>query len=73
MPTLSPRFSVLLTYRPMTSEVVLCQLLTKFTFAPSAKPVVWNLSGIIFPSVAEATKPSLPMMVGLYKEPAVAA
>ncbi len=60
-------------YCPVTAEVVLCQLLTKFTFAPSAKPIVWNLSGISFPTVADATKPSLPMMVGLYKELAVAA
>ncbi|EIW61094.1 cytochrome P450 [Trametes versicolor FP-101664 SS1] len=60
-------------FSQLEMKVVLCQLLTKFTFAPSAKPVVWNLSGVRFPTVAEATKPSMPMMVGLYKEPAVAA
>lgn len=61
-----------LTHMSIHPEVVLCQLLTKFTFATSAKPVVWNLSGVRFPTVAEATKPSMPMMVGLYKEPGVA-
>ncbi|OJT06838.1 Cytochrome P450 3A9 [Trametes pubescens] len=60
-------------FSQLEMKVVLCQLLTKFTFAPSAKPIVWNLSGISFPTVADATKPSLPMMVGLYKELAVAA
>ncbi|KAI0355248.1 cytochrome P450 [Trametes cingulata] len=54
-------------FSQLEMKVILCQLLTRFTFAPSDKPVVWNLSGIRFPSVGESTKASLPMMVGLYK------
>ncbi|KAI0365140.1 cytochrome P450 [Pilatotrama ljubarskyi] len=55
-------------FSQLEMKVILCQLLTKFTFAPSDKPVVWNLSGIRFPTVGESTKPSLPMRVGLYKD-----
>ena len=49
-------------------EVVLSLLLMKFTFAPSDKPIVWNIAGIRYPTVGDATTPSLPMKVGLYKE-----
>ena len=51
-------------------EVVLCALLSKFTFKKCPnKEIIWNLSGIRFPSVAgqDSYKASLPLMVGLYK------
>ena len=48
------------------AEVVLCLLLSKFTFAKSDKEVVWNLAGVRFPSVKGGNKASLPMKVGLY-------
>ncbi|KAI0718779.1 cytochrome P450 [Cerioporus squamosus] len=48
-------------------KIILCLLLTKFTFAPSGKPIFWNLATVRYPSVAEGTKPSLPMKVGFYK------
>ncbi|KAH9857416.1 cytochrome P450 [Lenzites betulinus] len=54
-------------FSQLEMKVVLCQLLTKFTLAPSNKPIVWNMSGIRFPSVGEDMKPSMPLMVGLYK------
>ncbi|KAI0823770.1 cytochrome P450 [Trametes gibbosa] len=54
-------------FSQLEMKVVLCQLLTKFTLAPSNKPIVWNLSGIRFPSIGEDTKPSLPLMISLYK------
>ncbi|KAI0628909.1 cytochrome P450 [Trametes polyzona] len=54
-------------FSQLEMKVVLCQLLSKFTLAPSKKPVVWNLSGIRFPSVGGDIKASLPMMVSLYK------
>ena len=52
---------------PPAAEVVLCLLLSKFTFAKSDKEVVWNLAGVRFPSVKGGSKASLPMKVGLYK------
>ncbi|KAI0761511.1 cytochrome P450 [Trametes elegans] len=58
-------------FSQLEMKVILCLLLTKFTFAPSDKPIVWNLSGIRFPTVGEDTKPALPMRVGLYKEDSV--
>ncbi|KAI0760477.1 cytochrome P450 [Fomes fomentarius] len=44
-------------------KVVLSQLLTKFTFAPSDKPVVWNMSGVRFPTVERSTEPTMPLLV----------
>ncbi|KAI0648564.1 cytochrome P450 [Trametes meyenii] len=54
-------------FSQLEMKVILCLLLSKFTFAPSDKPVVWNLSGIRFPTVGEDIKASLPMKVSLYK------
>ena len=54
---------------PPAAEVVLCLLLSKFTFAPSDKPVFWNMSAVRFPTVGTDPKPSLPLRVGLYKPP----
>ncbi|KAI0718774.1 cytochrome P450 [Cerioporus squamosus] len=55
-------------FSQLEMKVVLCLLLSKFTFAPSPKPVFWNLSGVRFPTVGpNSTKPSLPMNVALYK------
>ncbi|RPD54899.1 cytochrome P450 [Lentinus tigrinus ALCF2SS1-7] len=58
-------------FSQLEMKVVLCLLLSKFTFELSSKPIFWNFSGIRYPSVGDASnvnaKPSLPMRVGLYK------
>ncbi|KAI0669354.1 cytochrome P450 [Trametes maxima] len=54
-------------FSQLEMKVILCLLLSKFAFAPSDKPVVWNVSGIRFPTVGEEMKASLPMKVSLYK------
>lgn len=42
------------------TEVVLSEMIANFTFAPFEKPVVWNLSGISYPTVStESMKPEL--------------
>ncbi|KAM5533780.1 hypothetical protein V8D89_012555 [Ganoderma adspersum] len=56
-------------FSQLEMKVVLCLLLSKFTFASSEKKVTWNLSGVRFPTVGTSMKPSLPMKVGLYKGP----
>ena len=45
------------------AEVVLCMLLAKFTFAPSEKKIVWNLSNVRYPSAGDDPKPAMPMKV----------
>ena len=40
---------MLLTWR---AEVVLSELLANFVVEPSEKPVVWNFSGITYPSTS---------------------
>ena len=48
-------------------------LIAEFVFELSDKPIVWNISGIRFPTVgAHGTKPELPLKVSLYKGPAAA-
>ena len=43
-------------------------LVSKFNFEQSDKEIVWNSSGVQYPSVGKhGTKPSLPMKVGLAK------
>ena len=49
------------------SEVVLCLLLSKFTFAKSEKEITWNLAGIRFPTAGDTGTASLPMKVALYR------
>ena len=49
------------------SEVVLCLLLSKFTFAKSEKKITWNLAGIRFPTAGDTGTASLPMKVALYR------
>ena len=49
------------------TEVVLALLLSHFVFELSDKPIVWNISGIRFPTVGvDGTKPELPLRVSLY-------
>ncbi|KAI0328038.1 cytochrome P450 [Cubamyces sp. BRFM 1775] len=55
-------------FSQLEMKVVLSLLLMKFTFAPSDKPIVWNIAGIRYPTVGNETTPSLPMKVGLFKE-----
>ncbi|KAI0754297.1 cytochrome P450 [Daedaleopsis nitida] len=55
------------TASPWLAEVVLCMLLARFTFAPADKRIIWNLSGVRFPTVAGGSKPSMPLKVALYK------
>ncbi|KAH9941860.1 cytochrome P450 [Epithele typhae] len=54
-------------FSQLEMKVVMCLLLAKFTFAPSEKPVAWNLSGVTFPTVGDSAKPSLPINISLYK------
>ena len=54
------------------TEVILSLLLTKFTFELTDKRIVWNLSGVRFPSVEGSTKPCMPLRVGLYQGPGAA-
>ncbi|KAI0760468.1 cytochrome P450 [Fomes fomentarius] len=56
-------------FSQLEMKVILCMLLSKFTFAPSSKPVFWNMSGVRYPTVGDGAKPSLPMKLGLYKRP----
>lgn len=44
-------------------------MIANFTFAPSEKPVVWNLSGISYPTInKESTKPELWLTVRAIRE-----
>ncbi|KAI0718780.1 cytochrome P450 [Cerioporus squamosus] len=54
-------------FSQLEMKVILCLLLSKFTFAKSDKNVRWNLAGVRFPTVGDAGKASLPMKVALYK------
>ncbi|EJF59817.1 cytochrome P450 [Dichomitus squalens LYAD-421 SS1] len=56
-------------FSQLEMKVVLCLLLSKFTFAQSDKKVNWVLSGVRFPTVGNSPKPSMPLKVGLYKGP----
>ena len=50
------------------AEVVLSLLISHFTFEMSDKHIVWNISGIRFPTVGvNGTKPELPLKVSLYE------
>ena len=52
---------------------MLALLLSHFVIELSDKPVVWNISGIRFPTVGiDGAKPELPLKVSLYN-PAAAA
>ena len=52
---------------------MLALLLSHFVFELSDKPIVWNISGIRFPTVGiDGAKPELPLKVSLYN-PAAAA
>ncbi|KAI0641561.1 cytochrome P450 [Trametes meyenii] len=51
-------------FSQLEMKVVLSLLLSHFVFEPSDKPVVWNISGIRFPTVGiDGTKPELPLKV----------
>ncbi|TBU34358.1 cytochrome P450 [Dichomitus squalens] len=54
-------------FSQLEMKVILCLLLSKFTFTPSDKKIHWNLSGVRFPTVDGNSKPSMPMNVALYK------
>ncbi|EJF59821.1 cytochrome P450 [Dichomitus squalens] len=54
-------------FSQLEMKVILCLLLSKFTFTPSDKKIHWNLSGVRFPTVDGSPKPSMPMNVALYK------
>ncbi|OJT02968.1 Cytochrome P450 6a2 [Trametes pubescens] len=48
------------TFSQLEMKVVLSEMIANFTFASSDKPVVWNLSGISYPTIStESTKPEL--------------
>ncbi|KAI0716800.1 cytochrome P450 [Earliella scabrosa] len=54
-------------FSQLEMKLILCLLLSKFTFELTDKRVVWNLSGVMFPSVEGSTKASMPLRVGIYK------
>ncbi len=46
-------------------------MISKLSFEMSDKSIVWNISGIRFPTVGvDGTKPELPLKVSLYKDAA---
>ncbi|TFK86200.1 cytochrome P450 [Polyporus arcularius HHB13444] len=53
-------------FSQLEMKVVLCLLLSKFTFAKSDKKVNWNLAGVRFPTTGDTGKASYPMKVALY-------
>ncbi|KAI0634999.1 cytochrome P450 [Trametes polyzona] len=57
------------TFAVLEIKVVLAHLLANFTFSPSAeKPIVWNHSGIVYPSVElGSSKPEMWLRVGKYE------
>lgn len=43
-------------------------LISNFTFELPEQPIVWNVSGVWYPSAEkERAKPQLPLKVGLYR------
>ncbi|KAI0760700.1 cytochrome P450 [Fomes fomentarius] len=59
-------------FSQLEMKIVLCVLLSKFTFALSDKKIVWNLSNIRYPTAGDNPKPSLPMKVEIYRGGATA-
>ncbi|EPS92689.1 hypothetical protein FOMPIDRAFT_1137457, partial [Fomitopsis schrenkii] len=60
-------------FSEMEMKVVLSVLVSNFTFELSDKPIEWNVSAVMYPTVGkESNKPELPLKVGLYKSPAMA-
>ncbi|KAI0628905.1 cytochrome P450 [Trametes polyzona] len=57
-------------FSQLEMKVVLALLLMKFRFDPSGKPITWNLAGVRLPAVADASEPSLPMRLSVYREEA---
>ncbi|KAL6306627.1 cytochrome P450 [Sparassis latifolia] len=54
-------------FSELEMKVVLSVLLPTFTFELTDKPIVWNVSGIGFPTVGNvSTKAELPLKVGLF-------
>ncbi|GBE84055.1 Docosahexaenoic acid omega-hydroxylase CYP4F3 [Sparassis crispa] len=50
-------------------EVVLAVLVPKFTFELTAKPIVWNMAPVRYPTVGkESVKAEMPLKVGLFKK-----
>lgn len=48
-------------------EVVLAVLISTFKFELGEKPIKWNLAGVVYPTVAGSSSPSLPLKVRLAK------
>ena len=50
------------------TEVILALLVSHFVFELSDKEIVWNISGIRFPTVGkDGAKPELPLNVSFYR------
>ncbi|TFY56716.1 hypothetical protein EVJ58_g7467 [Rhodofomes roseus] len=55
-------------FSEMEIKVVLAVLLSKFTFEPSDKPIVWNVASVWYPTVGrKSNTPELPLKVGSYQ------
>ncbi|KZP25687.1 cytochrome P450 [Athelia psychrophila] len=50
-------------FSQLEMKVLLCVLLESFTFSLSDEDIVWNLGGLITPSVKGGVKPQLPLIV----------
>ncbi|KAH9941813.1 cytochrome P450 [Epithele typhae] len=58
-------------FSQLEMKVILALLLSHFVFELSDKPIVWNISGIRFPTVGvHGVKPELPLKVSRYAPPA---
>ncbi|KAI0370635.1 cytochrome P450 [Pilatotrama ljubarskyi] len=54
-------------FSQLEMKVVLATLISTFTFEFTDKPIDWNLAGVLYPTVGEDPRPSLPLKVALAK------
>lgn len=58
------RHLAVLTTASVLAEIVLAELLSAFTFEDAGKPVVWNMSEVVYPTVGQdSSTPAFPMKV----------
>ncbi|KAI0355873.1 cytochrome P450 [Trametes cingulata] len=54
-------------FSQLEMKVVLATLISTFTFELTEKPINWNLAGVVYPTVGDDIRPSLPLRVALAK------